>query len=249
MASDKTAVKYLEKWTEWESDNDLHVPENIDEAAQRNFQSPEYQQDRELRYAAGRAWTELNEALEVAKAVDRAERGEKVDFERHFDYTRDNEFYDEDAVSNKKQLLDEFGFEAADAALFALKINTAIEAGFGSDDYEPDLEGMAAALESSEESDKSYEEATEDIQEAVDPQADGELYQAVMAEEQDQEEIAEHAENMIENISRIASRLPKGSLSDYITEKIRYNIEERSVENMDADHPNPEEEFKRNFEK
>lgn len=249
MASDKTTAEYLDEWVVWEKDNDLYAPDNIKEASQRNFKSPKYQQARELRYAASRAWKELNEALEVAEAVDRAERGEEVDFERHFDYTKDNDCYDEDSVCNRKQLMDEFGFEAADTALFALKISTAIEPGFGSDDYEPDLEGMAAALQNSEESDKSYEQATEDIQEAVDPQADGELYQAVMADEQDPEEIAEHAENMIENISSIALRLPKGSLSDYITEKIRYNIRERSVENMDADHPNPEEEFKRDFEK
>jgi NTP pyrophosphatase (non-canonical NTP hydrolase) len=248
--SDKTTAEYLEDWVDWESDNDLHAPENIGKAGERNFQSPDYQQDRELRYAAGRAWKELNEALEVAEAVDRAERGEEVDFEKYFEYTRDNELYDEDAVSDREQLMDEFGFEAADVTLFALKMSTAVETGFGSDEYGPDLENMASALETSEESGKSYEEATEEIQENIDPDYDRALYQAVMAEDQNPGEIAGHAEEMVENLSRIAATLPKGSLSEYITEKIRYNIEERELENMDADHPNPEEEeFKRDFEK
>lgn len=249
MASDKTTAEYLEKWVDWESDNNLHAPENIKEAEGRNFRSPDYQQDRELRYATGRAWKESNEALEVAEAVDRAERGEEIDFEEHFEYTKDNLFYDEDAVSDYKQLMDEFGFEAADMALFLLKMSTAVETGFGSEEYEPNLEGMASALESGEESGKSYEEATEEIRENIDPDYEGALYQAVMAENQNPEEIAEHAEEMVGELSKIASTLPKGNLSEYVNEKIRYNIEERELENMDADHPNPEEEFKRDFEK
>lgn len=250
MSSDKTTDEYLEKWVDWEKGNDLYAPDNIRAADERNWQSPDYQQNLELRYAAGRVWKELQEALEVAEAVDSAENDENTDFDDYFEYTQNDEEYDKESVSDEEQLKDEFGFELADVALFTLKMTTAIRGGFDSEEYDPDLEAMARALEQTDDKVQSeYEDATRDIQEPLDPETQGDLYEEVMGEDQDAEKIAEQAQVIVGKLSGIAASLPKESLSEYVTEKIRYNIEERDIGQMDADHPNPEKEFKREYEK
>lgn len=59
------------------------------------------------------------------------------------------------------------------------------------------------------------------------------------------EEILEFTENTMKKLQGMAQTLPGKSLQNYVSEKIRYNIEERNIDEMDAKHPEPVEGFKR----
>lgn len=245
----------LNEWVKWEKNHSLYAPDNIREAEttqgkfELTYKSSDYQKDRELRYATSRAWKELEEALERAKAVDKADRDEKVDFKEHFEYTENDNNYSTDNLDKKEQLMDEYGFELADTALFILKMTTSIEAGFGSEDYEPDLETIAKTLEQTADPVQlEYHESTEQVKKLLEPDTEENLYEEVMGKSTDEQKIGEYAEEIIEKLSQLTAHLPK-SLSDYVAEKIHYNLEQRQIEEMDADHPNPEKEFKRDFEK
>lgn len=132
-------------WIDWEKENDLHAPENIKKSGERNFQSKKDQKDREIRYATGRAWKEINEALEVARAI---ETYGEIDYSQHFEYTRGNRMYDEDSVTDEQQLMDEFGFELADIALFTLKLRTTTVPSGTSRRYLPDVHNLIKLFDS-----------------------------------------------------------------------------------------------------
>ena len=250
--SDAEITEALEEWTAWEREHDLFAPDNIRAARDRNFESPGYREDLERRYAASRTWKELEEALEVAEAVDRAEAGETVDFKEHFDYTSGNQFYDEGSLSDEEQLRDEYGFELADVALFLLKTSTTVQKTTENGRvYKPDFEEVADWPEESDSREiDSFRDATASLYEKFGPESeDSDFYSKVMNEDADTDEILRQTDEILGDLSSIATELPKRSLSDYVAEKIRYNTEERSIDDMDADHPDPEKEFKRNYEK
>lgn len=244
-------IEALETWMDWEREHYLFAPDNIRSSRERNFESPEYREDLERRYAVSRAWKELEEALEVAEAVDKMENGEKVDFESYFDYTSGNQFYDEEDKTDEEQLKDEYGFELADVALFMLKTSTTIP---GSNShgkrYDIDLEEMSGWLEDSKHRvETGFQDATASIYRQLDPEGENaEIYDEVMKEDPEAGKLMRQTQDILGELSDIASGLPKESLTEYVVDKIIYNTEERNIVDMDADHPEPGKGYSRSEE-
>lgn len=232
MTFENNLENSLEDWSEWESDNGFFAPENI--------QTGETTQEEELLYATERAYRELEEAKERAETIDRMEQGQNVEFQ--FEYTKEDENYNEEAVSNENQLRDEFGYELADATLFAFKATTALQTGFESSDYEPNHAAMADAVKQTSENERTekYEPTVRELLEKLDHKAESpSIYEEITSDDIDESMVARKVENVVQDLTRISSDLPR-DMSSYISEKIRYN-QSRSVEQMDADHPSTKE--------
>lgn len=238
MNGKKWIEEHLQDWSSWEQENGLHSPDNIKEG--------ETTSKEELRYAAGRTWTEIREGLEVAEAVDRAEKGEEIEFEDFFDYTVENEKYDQNSVRDHTQLKDELGYELADIALFAVKITTSIETGFQNTGYTPEYSVIADKISRQYERNSDSHTATlENVYDKLDPASKSStLYLEVMSENPDEQKILDEIDDTISSLSLMASNLPRNNLATYISEKINYN-KARSIENMDADHPEPTSAFQK----
>lgn len=210
----------IEEWIDWEIEEELHSPRRIEKGEDRS---------KHLQYAFDRMEKEIEEAREVADAVDDFQQEDEID-EDILDYTTkiDRAYKDVD-----RQVKDELGYEIADVTLFLMKAATTLE--FYETGRSTDYSDISEIFDGREEIEEfCYDDILDEIHQVYNPEIEGSFAnQEVLQDNLEDEKIASQLQKTGTRLKEITRDLPR-SLQEYLGEKIGYN-KEREIEKMDAD--------------